>query len=277
MKYFLSFRESPKGGAVAPGVLTRADGNSRDPIADLFLEKCVVFLLHGYNVDLKDGKDKLLQFAESLPSMKDAALVATLWPGDHWLGAFSYPFEWRDAWDTSAQFARFIGDNLRRDVPLSFVTHSLGARVAMDTVRKICQIGFRIEQICLMAPAIDDDSLSDFRVYRRATNHSRRVSVLSSVEDEVLKFAYPVGDLLYTLFYRGESWDQALGYHGPMPEPEFHQQVPENVYHVAIPEGRHAKHGDYLPDKIPNDEQRSAAFFANATLKGANSPRYILL
>lgn len=147
---------------------------------------------------------------------------------------------------------RFIGDNLRRDVPLSFATHSLGARVAMGTVRTVCQIGFRIEQICLMAPAIDDDSLSDARIYRRATNHSRRVSVLSSVEDEVLKLAYPVGDLLYTLFHRGERWDQALGYHGPKPESEFHQPVPENVYHVAIPEGRHADHGDYLPDENPN-------------------------
>jgi esterase/lipase superfamily enzyme len=255
----------------------RADGKSRDPIADLFLEKCVVFLLHGYNVNFNDGKDKLLQFAERLPSMKDAALVATLWPGDHWVGPFSYPFEWRDARDTSAQLVRFIGDNLRRDVPLSFVTHSLGARVAMDTVRTIYQIGFRIEQVCLMAPAIDDDSLSDVRVYRRATNHSRRVSVLSSVEDEALKFAYPVGDLLHTLFYRGESWDQALGYHGPMPESEFHQPVPENVYHVAIPPSRGADHGDYLPDKNPNDEQKSAAFFANAALKGVESPRYILL
>lgn len=275
MKYLLSFRESPKGGAVARGVLTRADGQSRDPIADLFLEKRVVFLLHGYNVDLKDGKEKLLRFADRLPSMQDAALVATLWPGDHWLGAFSYPFEWRDARDTSAQLVRFIGDNLRRNVPLSFVTHSLGARVAMDTVRKICQIGFRIEQICLMAPAIDDDSLSDVRVYLRATKHSRRVSVLSSVEDKVLKLAYPVGDLLYTLFYRGEMWDQALGYHGPRPEPELGQSVPENVYHVAIPPLRGADHGDYLPDKSPNDKQKSAAFFANAALKGANSPRYI--
>lgn len=275
MKYLLNFRESRKGGAVARGVLTRTDGQSRDPIADLLLEKSVVFLLHGYDVNFDKGKEKLSRFADSLPSMKDAALVATLWPGDHWLGAFSYPFEWRDARDTAVQFARFIGDNLRRDVPLSFVTHSLGARVAMDTVRTICQIGFRIEQICLMAPAVDDDSLSDARVYRRATNHSRRVSVLSSVEDEVLKLAYPVGDLLYTLFYRGERWDQALGYHGPRLEPEFHQPVPENVYHVAIPSSRGADHGDYLPDEIPNEEQKSAAFFANAALRGAQSPRYI--
>lgn len=78
MKYLLSLRELPNGGAVARGVLTRADGQSRDPIADLLLEKCVVFLLHGYNVDLKDGKEKLLRFADSLPSMQDAALVATL-------------------------------------------------------------------------------------------------------------------------------------------------------------------------------------------------------
>ena len=274
MKYILSFRESSEGGAVTPGMLTQENGQTI-PATDLRLASKIVFLVHGYNVDEAEGKDKLLRLADMLPSMQDAAFVATLWPGDHWMGGLSYPLEWRDARDTSTRFARFIGDNLRREVPLYFVTHSLGARVAMDTIRSVWQSGFNVKQICLMAPAIDDDSLSDFRVYRRATEEADRVTVLSSVNDEILGLAYPVGDLLYTAFHENEYWDLALGYHGPKSEPDLNQSVPGNVFHVPTPDDRGVDHGDYLPEQTPNDEQESAAAFADKVLTGMTNPQYI--
>lgn len=274
MRFILSFREAANGGAVKSGTLTRVDQQSSDPEADLATAARIVFLIHGYNVDEAEGREKLLALANSLQQLQNTALVAVLWPGDHWLGGLSYPFEWRDARDTSIELVRFVR-NVPRRIPLSFATHSLGARVAMDALNTIWQLGYDIEQICLMAPAVDDDSLSDFRVYRAATERAQRVAVLSSVNDKVLRFTYPAGDLLYTLFYENEQLDCALGYRGPTEEPDHDQPVPGNVYHTPTPQSRGVGHADYLPPASdPNDKQLSATRYCESVLVGDASPTY---
>ena len=275
MRYVLDFRERETGGAVVPGKLSTTSG-LQGPNAELELkrEPRVVFLLHGFNVDRSSGHAGLLRLANHLPSAQDEGVVATLWPGDHWVGPLSYSFEGRDADDTADYLSRFIADILDVSTPVSFVSHSLGARVVMGAVERLEARGRPVDQVCLMAPAIDDFSLASTEDYREAVETTSRVAVLASREDTVLKWAYPAGDLLQAfVFFWRESYGLALGYHGPKPDPDD-GAVPARVAHEQIPDERQSGHGDYVPEVDPTAEQLSAAAYADGVISGQSSPSY---
>jgi hypothetical protein len=289
--YVLSFRDESRnrGGPVLGGRLRRLDPArvseglparvTEGPLARdaLAVEERVIFLVHGFNVSLRDGEQTLREFAALLPSHRDVGLVVTLWPGDHWVGAASYPFEGRDADDTAFELARFIEDTLAPRTPISFVSHSLGGRVVLGAMSRL-SAEYPVEQVCVMAAAVDDFSLSEADDYRAAVERSERVGVLSSKKDKVLRFAYPAGDLLQSfLFFWREQSGLALGYHGPRSARDA--PVPGNVLHEGIPESREVDHGDYLPADPPSDQEqlakwRSAAIFADQVLAGREEPDY---
>jgi hypothetical protein len=267
MTYVLDFREANFGGAVVPGRLTEGSLGRLQQTGD------VTFLLHGFNVDRATGRDRLKRLAGLLTGQQHHALVATLWPGDHWSGALSYSFEARDADDTALELAKFIYFNLRRNTRLSFLTHSLGARVVLQVAKLLRPHGFPFQQVCLMAAAMDDFSLGYPAHFRDAVGNTQRVAVLASRSDFVLKLAYPAGDLFQSWWNFGEeSWGLALGYHGPRVR-DGHT-TPARVLHHQIPDIRRAGHSDYLPDPIPNPNQRAAVQFCADILSGRPVPRY---
>jgi pimeloyl-ACP methyl ester carboxylesterase len=272
MNYLLSFRSKRKGGPVVPGFLERGPGLGT--LDSLRLESKIAVLLHGFNVNYEKGKGSLLRFAKLLPSAQDGAVIATLWPGDHWLGPLNYSFEGRDADDTAFELARFLGDVVRPTASIALVGHSLGCRVVMETADRLISAGHDPRQICLMAAAVDDYSLASPEAYLAATNGAGRVAALSSKKDTVLRFSYPVGDLFQAFVFSDDTAGQALGYHGPRPHKASGTPVPPNVLDTRIPNDRKVAHSDYLPDESPNKEQKSAARFADAFLAGADSPVY---
>ena len=275
MKYLLDFRERDVGGAVVPGRLTDMTTGEHGPVVrgNLVAEPRITFLIHGFNVSRLEGELALTHLANDLPDVT-GGLVAVLWPGDHGIGFLSYFFEGRDADDTAEELARFIDDNLPADTPLSFATHSLGARVAMEAMKRLEDDRYPFEQACHMAAAVDDDSVSEAGVYRAVVESTSRVAVLSSKEDEVLKYVYPVADLLQSfLFFSTESFGLALGYHGPRPHSEG-DAVPGNVVHTPIPVSRNSDHGDYLWESSQTPEHRSAAAYANGVISGHPNPTY---
>jgi hypothetical protein len=285
MIYQLEFRKDNTGGPVVPGQLkAMPDGPSGPAAAALLaLEPRITFLVHGFNVNRKEGQKGLGNLARFLDAALGAAVVSVLWPGDHWTGAISYPFEGRDADDTAAEFARFVGDVVRRGTSLSFVTHSLGARVAMETIKALPGDAYPVDQVCLMAPAIDDFSLASLNNYRAQVESCRRVAVLSSREDEVLRFAYPAGDLLQAFVFWDDIAGSALGYRGPKSH-DPGGPVPGNVIHKAIADGRNSDHEDYIPEfppggKDPDDKsqcnQESAAEFADQVIGRRPDPDYV--
>ncbi|HWO40564.1 MAG TPA: alpha/beta hydrolase [Candidatus Eisenbacteria bacterium] len=274
MIYILDFRASDVGGAVVPGRLIRPAG----PVAfgtedDLVRESKFTFVIHGFNVSRRDGRERLVYLANRLPSAADGAILAVLWPGDHWVGPASYPFEGNDADDSAAELARYIERVIPPGSPLGFVSHSLGARVVMETLKRLIGRGYAIGPVCLMAAAIDDFSLADPEDYRNAVDMAERIAVLASHEDEVLKLAYPTGDLLQAfIFFWRDSAGLAAGYHGPKPSGEHPLQG--HVYHFQIPDVRNSDHGDYIPDSSPSANQLSAAAFADQVLKRVGAPQY---
>ncbi len=270
MNYILNFRNKAIGGAVVPWYLEQRSGYGR--LDDLKMESEIVFLIHGFNVNEKEGRTKLNQFAEMLDVK--GGLVSVLWPGDHWSKALSYSFEGRDADDTSLELLKFI-DQIPKDITLSFVAHSLGSRVAMNVVDKLQSKGNKVSKVCLMAAAIDNFSLSSKADYFYASSYAEKVFVLTSKKDAVLRIAYPAGDLLQAFLFLEDDFGMALGLKGPKQRKRFNEKIPGNVVHEPISKKRKCGHGDYLPDITPNLEQVSASEFVKEVLIGNPKPKYI--
>jgi hypothetical protein len=277
MNYTLDFRVTNTGGAVVPGKVMPAPGFGTE--FQLRAEPRITFLLHGYNVNREHGRASLHRLAAHLAATQHEAVVAVLWPGDHWTRAASYSFGGRDADDSARALADYVSTYITRSTELSFVSHSLGARVVMETIKRLG--AYRIRQVALMAPAIDDSSLANPSVYFMASSAAERVAVLASRKDTILKYAYPAGDALQAfVFFWKDVVDLALGYHGPRKSKSY--GIPANVYVEQIPDARAADHGHYIPgdpaQDIPGDpaiaNRLSAARFADAILRGEANPKY---
>ncbi|MDZ7643543.1 MAG: alpha/beta hydrolase [Woeseiaceae bacterium] len=186
----------------------------------------------------------------------------------------SYSFEGRDANDTARMLGRYLHDNLGQDAAISFIGHSLGCRVTLETIKRLDLFRRRARQVCLMAPAVDDDSLSGPAEYLAEVRNVDRVAVMSSRKDTVLKYAYPAGDLLQAFVFASETADMALGFHGPRAHRQSGTGVPGNVFDLRIPVDRGAGHGDYVPGSPANEKQRTAAAFADDVISGNAAPRY---
>jgi hypothetical protein len=265
--FVLDLRSDPRGGAVVPARLTSGTLDE--------LQQCrsVVFMVHGFNVDRADGTVELTALGARLPAMGAGATVAVLWPGDSIVGPLSYPFETSKADDSAVELATYIGENLPQHPAISFIGHSLGCRVVMETVRQLWMKGIAVSQVCVMAAAIDNDSLGAAVEYFNAAEFAARVGVLWSPSDQVLEFAYPLGNLLSAFIHWSETSDAALGYTGPRASRSPPGDPPADVQGVGIPAdygGGGVNHGDYLPDAQGNlnDKQQAAARFANSMLGG---------
>src|SRR5208337_5431829 len=123
-----------------------------------------------------------------------------------------------------------------------------------------------VDQVCLMAGAIDNDSLANSAKYRSASQYAGRTAVLYSPSDHVLEFAYPAGNLLSAFLHWTATTDAALGYTGPRAASPPNGSVPGTVLATGIPKAGGVDHGDYLPSAPPNPKQLSAARYANSVL-----------
>jgi hypothetical protein len=265
--FILDFRSADVDGAVVPGRLTLGT-----PTIDT-LRPCsnIVFLVHGFNVKRSSGAAELGNLAPLLPAVGDGAVVAVLWPGDSMLGAASYPFETNKADDSGVELAKFINDNLPQCPRISFVAHSLGSRVVVQTVQQLKILGIPVAEVCLMAAAIDNNSLSSLAQFRGAAEYASRVAVLYSPSDNVLKLAYPGGNLLSAFLHWTSTSNAALGFTGPTSESAPSGDIPAQVEATGIPLVACVDHSDYVPKAqgAPNSKQLAAARYANLVLTGA--------
>ncbi len=210
-------------------------------------EKRILTLVHGYNNIQSVGRERLITFGKILRKNGiEDNILAVLWPGDGYAKALTYPFEGLDADNTAEALSKWLMINTHKSTRIAFVGHSLGCRVVMNSAKIIAQKGSQaLDRICLMAPAIDNDSLgrSGKTCYQEATLAAKKIAVLASEEDAVLHFAYPLGDLVQTILY-GERWGSALGRSGPV---ENEQRILNQIERVpkAAP-ARDIGHGAYL-------------------------------
>jgi len=95
------------------------------------------------------------------------------------------------------------------------ITHSLGARVALSALN---HSGLAVKTLILMAPALDWNAFEHGGEFELVPSCCEAVHILYSNRDEVLKLAYPIGDI--------GGGSHALGLDGPR-DP---LQVPHNVF-----------------------------------------------
>jgi len=268
--YIVDLRVEGRGGPVGGPRALDAAGQQvpRPAYPALGRGARLVFVVHGFNVSRKSGRSSFkgvvaLADQASVPGVR---WMGVLWPGDHFLRALSYPSEERDADRSASRLADFIRQ-VAPDEPIDFVAHSLGCRVVLETMRRLLPSGPPVNQVVLMAGAVDDDAVARRTRYRAAVAAAGRVATLSSRKDRVLRFAFPIGDFLVGLFSGGYT-RRALGFHGPRPG---RHPVPGTVSPHQLKKRWKVRHGDYLPPAPAkaNRRQRAAFHYATTTLTGA--------
>jgi hypothetical protein len=246
MTWFLDLRANPVGGGVRPDILIDQDGRPK-LIPDLkaaIRNRDVLFATHGFNVTAAWGRTTLAGWEgwQSLPA--GTVYIAVLWPGDSsWAHGLDYPVEGNDAMASGNLLAAFITNNLTGAASFSFASHSLGARVVLQTILRLAR---PVRRLMLMAGAIADSCLGG--EYANAAKWVEEISVLASHKDTVLEFAFPLGNLAAWIIDEGSPfWRAALGRDGPQSGVQG-----KVVSGWQLPDGWGFNHGDYLPANPPS-------------------------
>jgi pimeloyl-ACP methyl ester carboxylesterase len=246
MTQFLDLRLQSVGGGLATAVsinqgtsISNYTGLSLNDLLDSIQGRHVLIASHGFNVNRSDGIDCLSNW-ESLLQLPQpySAFIGLLWPGDSvWAHGLDYPDEPKIADEAGKLAAAFIDANFHNAASISFASHSLGARVVLET---ISQLSLPVRRVILMAPAIDDNCLTT--EFQAVASKVGAISVLASNKDSVLSEAFPLGNLIAGIIAAGHPWWRAaLGHCGPVKPWPANFQAP-----FELPDDWKFKHSNYL-------------------------------
>jgi hypothetical protein len=246
MTWFIDVRADSVGGLPASAATLRQGLQQCVDYTD-FLQavqgRNVLLGVHGFNVSRADGIAKLSAWESVLSLPPNCLFVGVLWPGDsRWAPVLDYPFEDQEAINSAALLADFLNTYCDDAASLSFASHSLGARVVLETLGRLQH---DVTQVTLMAGAINDDCLN--QQYPDVVNKLKRLAILASLGDDVLKMAFPLGNPLAGIISEGHPyWSGALGRYGPR------SPRPTNLKSSwLIPTDWDYGHGDYLGGILP--------------------------
>jgi hypothetical protein len=272
LSYFINLRAGSYG-ATCEGYVLQGDVEADPPgmisvayetIPALVKNKNVLLATHGFNVSYVDGLRSLGRLETVLAPTAGEVVFGVLWPGDWAIPAVNYPFEDKIAAQSGRLLAAFCNRWLAGAANLSLMSHSLGARVMLETLAGLQ--GRRVRNLCIAAGAIGADCLTD--QYPAAVENCDAVVTLSSMEDLVLSLAFPVGDLIADILDADHKpFQRALGREGP----ETPYPTPP-IGADQIPDGDGYNHGDYLPPSalaaaVPDPNAKwwaATTFFARA-------------
>ncbi|MBI3568725.1 MAG: alpha/beta hydrolase [Gemmatimonadetes bacterium] len=247
MTLFLNLRTQNVGGSVVDPYLLDGDATVSPPalravnwaeIAPLVEGRNVLFVTHGFNVSYQDGARSLAMLGARLACTDSELFIGVLWPGDWWLPVVNYPFEGEVAIDCGRRVAAFAARWMAGAQSISLASHSLGARVVLETAERLSQPA---RSLTVTAGAVNHDCLAT--QYADAASNAVAVSVLASQQDWVLKLAFRIGDPISELLRDDHSpFQPALGYDGP------HGALPDSLHGPwQIPPSANYGHGSYLP------------------------------
>ena len=277
MTFYLNFRSQAVAGSVVDPYLIQGDQAIPPnvttvplPVVDGFFGgKDLLFAVHGFNVDYRTAVSSFAVLDRALALGDSSVMIGVLWPGDWWIPAVNYPFEGSDAMDCGRRLAGYCAAHFASARSISFLSHSLGARLVLEAVSNLPR---RIRLICLTAGAINRSCLE--AEYAAAARNADQICVLSSHEDTVLKLAYPIGDPISNILHDDHTFfERALGYDGP-------SNASRTLVHGPwqIPDDYNYKHSSYLPSADPPRWPRIAeytrrAFFGEPQVPPSPFPR----
>jgi pimeloyl-ACP methyl ester carboxylesterase len=243
MSVFLNARAQSGGGGVATAIAAyTATVGSYAPLSlsdfkSFIHGKDVLIGTHGFNVNQHDGIECLSEWEPLLQLPGSAVFVGLLWPGDSdSVYALSYPVEPANAMQAGTMVGQFVDANFGDAASVSLVGHSLGTRVVLQA---IATMNRRVRRCILMAGAVSDDCLSN--EFADVPDKVDSITVLSSMQDEILQWAFPIGNFVGEIVGRDHPWWQsALGRYGPAVAPQ--NFAPPN----RIPDAWNYGHLDYL-------------------------------
>src|SRR5437763_1366862 len=137
-----------------PPMMTAPDPRTLGPLA---FGKDVLIATHGFNVSYTDGVRSLGRLETVMAMGPTELFIAALWPGDWIVPVINYPFETPVATRSGALLGAWCNRWLTGARSLSFVSHSLGARVVMEAVKALARPA-RI--CCVTAGAVNADCLT---------------------------------------------------------------------------------------------------------------------
>ena len=277
MSLYLNLRyEAVGGGLRKDPYLIEGDGLVAKPLmkslssseaAQRVAGRTLVFTVHGFNVSYAGGLCSLARLEKKLVPLLPPhfLMVGVLWPGDFIIPAINYPGEWRDAVNGGKAVARFANTTLRGAADFCFLSHSLGGRLTLEAVAGLSR---KASRVCLTAAATDADCLE--HPYNTAVANSGQLTYLASLEDMVLKLAYPVGDWAGHVFFGDKDDDMAgaLGRFGAK-WPRTHNP---KAWGFTVANALKYDHGNYFPPGKPTTpdkpSQEQVAKFAARFLAG---------
>jgi hypothetical protein len=267
---FLNFRGGSFGALISEPIVfsTSAAPSVVRPLTTLEFSRLIkgqdlVFVTHGFNVGYADGVrsiGNLDQLLGPVPGIR----IGVLWPGDWVIPAINYPFAVGIARDCGKHLGAFVSSACAAARSVSFLSHSLGARVVLEAAGAA---GRPVRLICLLAAAVNSDCLTG--EYAETASDTASIINLASGNDLVLKLAYPAGDFLADLLdLDHRPFEKALGSYGPVPN------VPTNTRAFEIGDQTPYDHGDYLPPahlpaaEAPPGKFQAVVTFLTAALSG---------
>jgi hypothetical protein len=251
MTLFLNFRVARVGGAVATTPATQKS-ESRFALSPMDKEsfkrtlagRDILFVTHGYNNNQSEGACALARLEVLLDLPSSAVFVGILWPGDSHAGFISYPVEKPTANYVGRHLAAFCNRELREAASFSFASHSLGARVVLETIRRLDQ---PTRSACLMAAAIENSCLE--KEYADAFAKIEHTYVLASENDLILRLAFPLGNFVgHLLEPTSNPRSAALGFRGPL------RAIGGVERPWQIENSGAYEHGNYLPSSDPDED-----------------------
>ncbi len=168
----------------------------------------LVVLIHGYNSNVKEAnKSYSAHLAGLAMSMRDPELRRVwrfYWPGDSLvkpLSAASYPWKLKVAQESAEMLGEYL-DGLARGPDgamrrVCFVAHSLGARVALESLALLDSSIRRrfVDHVILMAAAVPVVHCRPWARYGRR-NSTRFEEIFFSPHDKILAKWFPRGQKL---------------------------------------------------------------------------------
>jgi pimeloyl-ACP methyl ester carboxylesterase len=250
MTQFLDVRTSNVGGGLAARVavgqgtsIADYDGLDLSELLNGIRGQHVLIATHGFNVDRADGIEYLSNFGNLLQCPPSTTYLGLLWPGESvWMHGCSNPDGPKTATQAGRLMATFLDANFGEAATISFVSHSLGARLVLETALRM---SLPVRNLILLGAAIDDNCMN--REYKSAADKVESISVLSSRNDQVLSMVFPLCRLFSGIMGEGHPWwRSALGQTGPSRPRPAHFVAP-----YQIPDNWSFDHGDYMQINFP--------------------------